>query len=68
MWSVGCIMYELLKMVKADKHTSNDSGRHVLFKGDSCFPLSPLKNNREQADVNYISDNDQLKVIIQKTG
>jgi serine/threonine protein kinase len=42
MWSVGCILYELMKLVEDKNYPDNDTEkRTVLFQGDSCFPLSP---------------------------
>lgn len=37
-WSLGCIMYELLYC--QTNNGQNKSGR-ILFPGKSCFPLSP---------------------------
>lgn len=41
-WSVGCIVAELLGMMKENAPTYLD--RKPLFPGKSCFPLSPDKN------------------------
>jgi mitogen-activated protein kinase 1/3 len=44
LWSVGCIIYELLQYLNhTNKATFKDefSKKRYLFQGDSCFPLSP---------------------------
>jgi len=38
MWSVGCILSELLTMIK--ENVLNPMDRKALFPGTSCFPLS----------------------------
>jgi len=48
MWSVGCIFAELLGMMKASAPTYLD--RKPLFPGKSCFPLSPDRHARIQAN------------------
>ena len=39
-WSFGCCLYELMKILNEEKSTSS-----ILFQGNSCFPLSPLYPN-----------------------
>ena len=44
-WSVGCMISELLT------HFENpglELSEKILFKGDSCFPLSPSMNNKDE--------------------
>lgn len=48
MWSVGCIFGELLGMMKQSAPTYMD--RRPLFPGKSCFPLSPDRHARIQAN------------------
>lgn len=48
MWSVGCIFAELLGMMKQSAATYMD--RKPLFPGKSCFPLSPDRHARIQAN------------------
>ena len=57
MWSVGCILAELLSM-QAESHTSPED-RQALFPGRSCFPLSadnPLAYNDQLDQLNVIFD------------
>lgn len=42
MWGFGCIVGELFSMLKANSATFLD--RKPLFTGQSCFPLSPDTN------------------------
>jgi len=44
MFSVGCMLGELLRM-KKEKITTK--GKLVLFKGSSCYPMSPCKEAKE---------------------
>lgn len=57
MWSVGCILYELMKLVENQNYPASDK-RNVLFMGDSCFPLSPFAQKRTEKDMNFISEQD----------
>lgn len=48
MWSVGCILAEMLKTTdsyqgKKDEEEQGEFSR-VLFTGTSCFPLSPCED------------------------
>ena len=60
MWSLGCILYEMLAVSQTYNNKSDfkASERHA-FKGDSCYPVSPLDPEAEGA----ISQNDQLQKI-----
>ena len=40
-WSLGCILYELCKVVDGSSSYTPDT---TLFSGDYCHPLSPRKN------------------------
>lgn len=70
MWSLGCILGELLRC--SEPYTSLvDPSRlnrlvknRVLFGGTSCFPLSPIENKNSKANV--VSIDDQL-IKIHKT-
>jgi len=60
MWSVGCIMAELMNMVK--KNCSDVDWRQPLCKGTFAFPLSPAHNSFEDDHL------DQLEAIIEIVG
>ena len=52
-WAVGCIFAELLYCTdnyKNDPGHDHRAKRH-LFRGNSCFPLSPLKNRENVNEV-----------------
>lgn len=66
MWSVGCIFAELLGMMKASAPTYLD--RKPLFPGKSCFPLSPDRHARIQANGFPVAKDDQLAVIFEILG
>ena len=60
MWSVGCILSELLMMIK--ENVAEPSERTALFPGRSCFPLS-AKNPEA-----YKDQLDQLNIIFDVIG
>ncbi|ETO32272.1 hypothetical protein RFI_04846 [Reticulomyxa filosa] len=68
MWSAGCIFYELLQM--SHKCCPEVEKRGPLFPGDSSFPLSPYRLDKEETNrsssnnQNYASRYDQLRGII----
>lgn len=66
MWSVGCIFAELLGMMKESAATYLD--RKPLFPGKSCFPLSPDRHARIQANGFPVTKDDQLAVIFEVLG
>ncbi|CAN0340556.1 unnamed protein product, partial [Laminaria digitata] len=59
-WSLGCILAELLSMQKESAPTSQE--RSALFPGKSCFPLSAEKPS------SYSDRLDQLNVIFDVIG
>jgi mitogen-activated protein kinase 1/3 len=40
-WSVGCILAELLGFEDKNRRSNQNL---VIFKGDSCYPFSPVKS------------------------
>jgi serine/threonine protein kinase len=69
MWSFGCIIYELLKYItRENKAGQAEFKRHrYLFKGSSCFPLSPLKNETGQS-TSIVALEDQMHIILKSLG
>ena len=65
-WSVGCILAELLSMIKENAPTYHD--RHPLFPGTSCFPLSPDHKVAVKKGGFPSSNSDQLNVIFDIIG
>lgn len=57
-WSLGCCLYELMKVVGQDS-----SSKTALFKGKHCFPLSPAANDNEDEALK-----DQMAIILNKSG
>lgn len=47
MWSVGCIMGELIAEHEKNKKINISKSRKALFEGKACFPLSPPKGNNK---------------------
>ena len=65
-WSIGCIMAELIYVWSAkNSKTGND---RYLFKGSSCYPLSPKSSKHNSKGEVNISINDQLIKILEILG
>ena len=64
-WSVGCIFAEMLSM---QDETSPIEGRHPLFPGTSCFPLSPANKGTTKTTSSPCSQTDQLNLIFDVLG
>ena len=58
-WGLGCIIYELAFM---SDNAANDLSDRYLFKGTSCYPLSPMHNDHDE--VIPVGNNDQLVKIL----
>lgn len=72
-WSMGCILSEMLystEIYKNDSKKDYKGKKKYLFPGLSCYPLSPCKEmiDSKEQDVNIISDQDQLKLILDRLG
>ena len=71
MWSIGCIMFEMLRCCEDKYQKLPDTKKYmdrVLFPGNSCFPLSPCTKTKMTGDsknARVIAKNDQLKLTIQ---
>ena len=70
MWSVGCILAEMLNVTDSYQRREGGEFSRVLFTGTSCFPLSPCEEMLSQQDeqFNVVSFDDQLVKIIQNIG
>mmetsp|Transcript_11663 Transcript_11663/g.19691 ORF Transcript_11663/g.19691 Transcript_11663/m.19691 type:complete len:137 (+) Transcript_11663:668-1078(+) len=48
-WSLGCILAELLYCsMEYTKQKEFDNKKRFIFQGDSCFPISPQKNQNDK--------------------
>jgi len=66
-WSIGCILGELLMLQK--ENSNNCFERKALFPGKSCFPLSPDRNSLTNNKKKFPStDTDQLNLIFDVLG
>lgn len=71
MWSLGCVLAELIFCTrKYKKKAQKTVGPQRLFRGSSCFPLSPSSEMSKSAkqDENIVSNNDQLIKILEVLG
>ena len=60
LWSLGCIFWELLKYIQGKKTGVSQKHTRFLFKGGSCFPISPCPEAEESKDSAVIEKDDQL--------
>ena len=69
MWSLGCVLAEMLHCTTEYKN-SRQPEKRFFIPGTSCFPLSPCAEMLEskRQDVNIVSNHDQLKMILEKLG
>lgn len=60
LWSVGCILGEMLNFTDEYKKSGVKINNRFVFEGTSCFPLSPCQEMRESEDqdVNIVSKTD----------
>ena len=58
MWGIGCCLYEMLTLT-----TNFNSKSRVLFRGDSCRPLSPYKGQND-CEKSSLSKNDQIVITL----
>ena len=66
MWSIGCIFAELAYMWDNENNLAEE---RYLFKGTSCFPLSPVNNTDTKNGTEYtVSENDQIVLILETLG
>jgi len=62
MWSVGCVLFELLYVSSEySKEKSFHPSDRQAFAGDSCYPISPVDDD----DKDIISDDDQMLKILE---
>ena len=66
-WSLGCILFEMV-YCQNDYAPYNFDKQRILFKGDSCYPLSPHPKLSSSKDDKEISTKDMLKTILGTLG
>lgn len=71
MWSLGCIIGELIRFSNITKNYGPLSNmmneQRYLFPGTSCFPNSPCQEMLENGH-HIISETDQMLVILETIG
>ena len=68
MWSMGCVLGELVNYTDQYQVNGVTAKDRVLFPGTSCFPLSPFVDPQEGQDHCNVSSNDQMIKIIEVIG
>ena len=60
MWSVGCMLAELIFCQTQNKKEKDEAYTQILFKGSSCFPLSPCHEmlQNPESEFNIVDSND----------
>ena len=70
-WSLGCVLGELLRTGSKKSEKWSDREQRVIFPGSSAFPNSPCKEGKtkESDDKSIIiSSKDQLLLILKIVG
>jgi hypothetical protein len=66
-WALGCTLAELVQCSKdytRKAHFSNK--KRVMFKGKSCYPLSPRDDVEHCYDTDDLQKEDQIRKICRK--
>jgi len=60
MWSVGCILAEMINVSDCYRRGDQNEVSRVLFPGTSCFPLSPCDEmlSEQEDQFNVVSYDD----------
>jgi len=61
MWSIGCVLSDMLMCCEPFVNKNHDIRQRCLFRGNSCFPLSPKNGQSKQ-----ISSQDQIIKIVER--
>mmetsp|Transcript_35684 Transcript_35684/g.54611 ORF Transcript_35684/g.54611 Transcript_35684/m.54611 type:complete len:230 (+) Transcript_35684:329-1018(+) len=68
-WSIGCIIAEILLSQEIYSLNSDYSYERYLFKATSCYPLSPVSELKDKEDLlDRIENLDLVKVILSILG
>ena len=67
LWSVGCILQEFIFCQDSYREFNRKLTDRILFKADSCYPLSP-SDNEKRNDEFGISKHDLLKKVLSIMG
>jgi serine/threonine protein kinase len=67
LWSLGCIVSDIVNSSEAllKQHPTSDVRQRCLFKGNSCFPLSPKKSGSDGSKSRVVSSGDQIIKILE---
>lgn len=70
LWSVGCILAELIAYSDEMGGIGRDYNKRILFPGSNCFPLSPCpefsnSNSNSTSGTTHINENDQYIKIFE---
>lgn len=70
MWSLGCILSEMITCTAPYKDNDLSCEDRILFPGTSCFPLSPCHNtnDKDPEEAQLVSTDDQLRIIFEILG
>ena len=67
-WSVGCVLGELLNFSNDLKGIGREPLKRVMFLSDSCYPLSPHLELDSTGYNNKISEYDHYINVLSKIG
>jgi serine/threonine protein kinase len=65
-WSLGCVLAEMLNCTEKQlEKRKNNFKKRIMFRGESCYPISPFKNNNDGEET-LIDNKDQIIKILNK--
>ena len=67
-WSIGCIFAESLKCTRVYRQIEEDRSKRYMFRGSSCYPISPSQAQNEKISVDAVDADDTLCKIMEVVG
>lgn len=61
-WSLGCVLAQLIGAMKPTKTVTHQP----IFEGSTCYPLSPHVQKNDSKTI--IEEGDQLRIVLSKLG
>jgi mitogen-activated protein kinase 1/3 len=66
-WSLGCCMYELMRVSCENKREQDEEPfDRILFPSECCYPLSPKQGTDDRGKPLAMTEDDLLRVIVEK--
>jgi serine/threonine protein kinase len=64
-WAMGCVLAEMINCTETQLQKRNMSiGKRIMFKGTSCYPISPFVEDNGEVKNGEIDSDDQIIKIL----